>query len=468
MANRESLEADYVIVGAGAVGMAFADTLVSESESSVILVERRAKPGGHWNDAYPFVRLHGPSANYGVNSRHLGEDRIEAAGLNRGLYELATGSEICTYFDEVMRHQLLPSGRVHYLPMHEYRSDGTAISLINGRETRLQARKKVVDATVAETQVPARTPPSFPVDSRVDLIPPNGLVNLERVVHSFVVVGAGKTAMDTVIWLLENGADPDSLSWIRPRDAWLLNRRNVQPTYEFFDETYGWLAANMEAAASANSVEDIFLHLEKAGCMCRIDTGILPSMYRCAIVSEHELEQLRRVTNVVRMGHVCSISPGKVTLEQGELAVDEGALFINCSADGIPRKRPQPIFQPGRIVPQYVRMCSPTFSGALVAKVETLLDNDDEKNALTKPAPIPDVPADWVEIELNQAANRAAWQQHDDLLGWLARSRLDQFTMMALRAISEGDQAKLQLLERFQKAIPPAVGNMASMVAAGT
>ena len=161
MSNRQNLEADYVVIGAGAVGMAFADTLISESDSSVILVERRAKPGGHWNDAYPFVRLHGPSANYGVNSRHLGGDRIETAGLNRGLYELATGSEICTYFDEVMRHQLLPSGRVHYLPMHDYRGDGTATSSINGKETRLQARKKVVDATFAETQVPSRTAPSF-------------------------------------------------------------------------------------------------------------------------------------------------------------------------------------------------------------------------------------------------------------------------------------------------------------------
>ena len=72
-----------------------------------------------------------------------------------------------------------------------------------------------------------------------------------------------------------------------------------------------------------------------------------------------------------------------------------------------------------------------------------------------------------LEIELNQAANRAAWQQHDELISWLARSRLDQFTMMALRAVSEGDQAKLNLLERHRRAIPPAVGNMAAMVAAG-
>ena len=41
-------------------------------EIQVVLVDRRAKPGGHWNDAYDFVRLHQPAALYGVNSLQLG------------------------------------------------------------------------------------------------------------------------------------------------------------------------------------------------------------------------------------------------------------------------------------------------------------------------------------------------------------------------------------------------------------
>ena len=60
-------------------------------------MDRRHRPGGHWLDAYPFVRLHGPSATYGVNSRVLGNDRIDMAGLNAGFYERATGPEICAY-----------------------------------------------------------------------------------------------------------------------------------------------------------------------------------------------------------------------------------------------------------------------------------------------------------------------------------------------------------------------------------
>jgi len=109
--NPSPLTADYVVVGAGAVGMALADTLVAESEASVILVDRRAHPGGHWNDAYPFVRLHGPSAIYGVNSMPLGSGRVDESGLNQGLHELASGAEILDYYQRVLHERLLASGR---------------------------------------------------------------------------------------------------------------------------------------------------------------------------------------------------------------------------------------------------------------------------------------------------------------------------------------------------------------------
>ena len=58
---------DYLVVGAGAMGMAFTDVLIAETDATVTIVDRHARPGGHWNDSYPFVRLHQPSSFYGVN-----------------------------------------------------------------------------------------------------------------------------------------------------------------------------------------------------------------------------------------------------------------------------------------------------------------------------------------------------------------------------------------------------------------
>src|SRR4051794_24955212 len=115
------LETDYLVVGAGASGMAFVDALIEQSSADVIMVDRRHRPGGHWHDAYPFVRLHQPAACYGVSSTDLGADRIDALGNNAGMYELSSAAQICSYFAEVMDRVLLPSGQVRFLPMSEYR-----------------------------------------------------------------------------------------------------------------------------------------------------------------------------------------------------------------------------------------------------------------------------------------------------------------------------------------------------------
>ncbi len=109
-----TIEADYLVIGAGAMGMAFIDTLVSETEARVVVVDRNHAPGGHWTAAYPFVRLHQPSVFYGVNSLRLGRDPIDQAGWNKGLYELAIAGEVCSYDGHVMRQQLLTTGRVQY------------------------------------------------------------------------------------------------------------------------------------------------------------------------------------------------------------------------------------------------------------------------------------------------------------------------------------------------------------------
>ena len=95
------IETDYLIVGAGASGMAFADSLLAEADVDVVLVDRRERPGGHWRDAYPFVQLHTPSAYYGVTSTPLGQDRLIGSGRNQGFYEQAGADEICAYYDGV-------------------------------------------------------------------------------------------------------------------------------------------------------------------------------------------------------------------------------------------------------------------------------------------------------------------------------------------------------------------------------
>jgi len=109
------LETDYLVIGSGAVGMAFVDTLLSETDASITIIDRYAKPGGHWNVAYPFVTLHQPSQFYGVSSKELSNGHIDSVGTNKGLHSLAKGAEISTYYDNVMQNTFLSSQRVNYL-----------------------------------------------------------------------------------------------------------------------------------------------------------------------------------------------------------------------------------------------------------------------------------------------------------------------------------------------------------------
>src|ERR1700734_32024 len=71
------METDYLVIGAGALGMGFVDTLLEHSDAEIVIVDRRHGAGGHWLDSYSFVQLHQPSMNYGVNSTPLGRGRVE-------------------------------------------------------------------------------------------------------------------------------------------------------------------------------------------------------------------------------------------------------------------------------------------------------------------------------------------------------------------------------------------------------
>lgn len=231
------LETDYLVVGAGAAALAFTNSLVAHGDADVVLVDRRDRPGGHWNDAYPFVRLHQPSAFYGMNSRVLGADAIDTHGPNAGFYERATGAEICDYFGRVLDDHLLPTGRVRFVPV-------------------------------------------------------SGLTAVAEPVAGYVLIGGGKTAMDACIWLLERGVEADRIQWVRPRDSWLLDRAGWQPLTKVTSIFEG-ISLELEALAHAESVDDLLARLEACGRLLRLDESVTPTMYRCATVSTDELAQLR-------------------------------------------------------------------------------------------------------------------------------------------------------------------------------
>lgn len=442
--------------------MAFADSLVAHSEATMVIGDRRDRPGGHWNDAYPFIRLHQPAATYGINSIVLGSGRKDDSGPNEGLYELASGQQVLNHFEEAMKHRLLPSGRVRYLPMSEVGDDGVITSLLSGQRTRVGARK-TVDTTYSQISVPATHQPQFGVAEPVRLVPPNDLPRVAPGYERFVVIGAGKTGMDACIWLLENGAEPDRIRWVMPRDPWLLDRGNFQPGEEFFERALQSLADQVEALASAESIDDLFFRLEQAGELRRIDPEVTPQAFHCATVSDGELERLRLIRDVVRMGRVSRIESDELVLERGTVPTSPDWLHVDCTANGIPWRAGRPIFEADRITPQYVRMCQPAFSSAFLGFVEATFDDDEEKNALCAPIPAPQVPLDWLRMMSLELTNRYRWSKNPQIDEWIAQSRLDNASKR-IRSLTGNETAAISHLQRYVANVRPAIANLSVLL----
>jgi hypothetical protein len=457
------LETDYLIIGSGAVGMAFADTLLTETDARIVIVDRNHKPGGHWNQAYSFVTLHQPSSFYGVSSQELCKGRKEKTGLNRGMMELATGAEVSAYFDDVMRHTFLPSGRVSYYPLCNYEGDGEFVSLLTNERFRV-ASKKTVDATWLNTTVPLTHKPNFSVAPEVQFMPPNHLPQLREKPAGFVVIGGGKTGIDTCLWLLENGVHEDAICWIVSRDAWLLNRRNVQPTEEFFADSIGAQAAQYEAIAGAASIEDMFDRLEAAGYFLRVDTSVRPGMFHGAIVSEPELEQLRRIRNVVRLGHVKSLEADRIVLAQGTVPTSPQHVHVDCSASAIKNLKMKPVFAGDTITPQTVRPYQPVFSAAFIAHVDACYDDEETMNRICGVVPLPNNDADFLHFTLASMINQQTWSKDPGLRAWNYANRLDGFTRL-VADVREDDAEKMAILARMRDHARPAMMKLQQLIA---
>jgi hypothetical protein len=214
--------------------------------------------------------------------------------------------------------------------MANYIGDGRFVSLLSGVETRVTVRKKTVDATYYGTSVPSTHTPGYKVGSGVNLVSPNALPHMALSKAPpparFVIVGAGKTAMDVGVWLLQSGALAENIIWVMPRDSWLINRRHTQPGLEFFAESIGGQAMQMEALAKATSIDDLFLRLEAGGIMLRIDPDVRPGMMHYATISIGEVALLRQIRNVIRKGHVSSIERDGLYFSTGHVPVDPGAV----------------------------------------------------------------------------------------------------------------------------------------------
>jgi hypothetical protein len=458
------VETDYLVVGAGAIGMGFVDSLIEHSDSDVVMIDRRHRPGGHWLDSYPFVQLHQPSWNYGVNSTPLGHDRVEPIGRDAGFYERASGTEICGYYDEVMRHRLLASGRVRFFPMCEYIGDRRFRSTLTGEHTQVNVRRAVVDATYMTTRVPATEPPPFALGESVRCVPVGELAHVMSPPAGYVIIGAGKTGMDAATWLLDQGTPPERITWIRPGDSWILNRAYYQPGTGVANTLEG-VVLELEAINECDSIAAVYERLEEHNVVFRIDPRVQPTMLRGATASRGEVDDLRSIENVVRLGHVKRIDRDEISLEGGSIPTSSEHLHIHCAAPGLSDRPPKPIFSDDTITLQPITRVSLSLSAALTGFVEASGRDTEEKNRLCRANAWPQTPFDFVRHLLMGMKTEMEWLSAPDVTQWVEASRLN-----LVKGISEDpDRARVaDLQSRFLTALGPALTKFEQFAAEAT
>ncbi len=358
--NVTKLTCDYLVVGAGAASIAFIDTLLTEQPlSKIILVDKNPSPGGHWVHAYGFVRLHQPSLLYGVASRQL-----EGSWLNLVIRKLtlpwqhrASKDEILKYYDSFIQDKI-SAGQVQYFPNCQYNFSGEELmtthpgaereheysfsSLDGSHQCLVKVKNKLINGILGECIIPSLNPVNFPVDEGIHMLTPNQIfdwhqqkLNNYREKH-FVVLGCGKTAMDTVVYLQQSmKVKPAQISWVIPNDVWMLLREGSA-------NPWAWPKALLK---SDHNEREASLALERAGGFVRLDPNIEPTRFRFPVVGMDEIKLMRRVQDIIRQGRVTAIKKEgnrSVIVHFGENSQPwlpresdpENLVFIHCTCPG--------------------------------------------------------------------------------------------------------------------------------------
>ena len=237
---------------------------------------------------------------------------------------------------------------------------------------KVNVSKKIVDATLLFTQVPATKPPEYGISEQVHCVPVNGLANIKTPWKKYVILGAGKTGIDAILHLLDSNVDPKNMTWIISNDCWFFNRDPFTKTdLKYFVNLFPIIFG---AQAEATDINDIYKRWEDVGFMNRLDKNIWPTKMRSATVSSEEVKRLQTINNIIRMGRIDRIEDDKIVFQNGKtIPTDADTLHVDCTASGTnfpPLK--DKVYDGNQINLQMIQPNQPCTSGAIIASLELM------------------------------------------------------------------------------------------------
>lgn len=414
---------DYLVIGAGPTSLAFVDALLQAEDSKkksdrsvIIIVDEKPCPGGKLNDIHTYTKSGGmPNMYHGCLNFTLGEDM-----------DFATREELLEYYDWVMA-SLTENRSVQFFGQTRANADGTElVSLESNQRVTVNARK-VVDSTLHQA---LNRPRPFAVSQEGNTFSVVCPTELPKMLHKqytqwrrHVVIGAGRTSIDTVLHLLEQGVEPDAITWIRPRDFWLVNVECVYP-----DKNITTTVDTVKLCATAKTSQEVFLGLERLGMWCRIDTTHMPTGFNGVTVTRQELAELQKIQYVIRMGRVRRIEADRIIFEKGAVRSADRTLYVDCTGKGYakPSCSIPPIFEERRITLQNIAELSvgevnSCFCAALIGHLEASNLKDDWKNKAVTPMPRFNRAADIIFALSKTFGNMSLWGPETSV--WVVSAR---------------------------------------------
>jgi len=114
----------------------------------------------------------------------------------------------------------------------------------------------------------------------------------------FVVLGAGKTAMDSIVYLQTTAkVKPDDIAWVIPNDVWMIRREGRGGPWDW-PRMLLKKDGNFEEACKA---------LEAVGKFTRLDPNVKPTKFRFPVISDNEVKLLQKVKTIIRRGRATAI-----------------------------------------------------------------------------------------------------------------------------------------------------------------
>eukprot|EP00041_Stephanoeca_diplocostata_P002003 m.22655 g.22655 ORF g.22655 m.22655 type:complete len:526 (-) comp12770_c0_seq1:121-1698(-) len=233
MAGVASAPRDYIVIGGGYAGLNAMAGIQRGAPEKTVLCVSVSTPGGSWTQYYDHARLHAPHPHFGVSGIPWKFDDPHVLAPRKDVEE-----HFNDYVDQMPERFEFVSD-VEFLS-NKQNTDGTQTVTIKdrttGKQLELQA-KYVIDARGFDYHGHTRreVDPNFE-DSD---IPETQVEDVTKCLTAtaacdrlYVVIGGGKTGVDTVMHIAKHKRSGDDILLVTGSSKQFLNRDNVVPRKE--------------------------------------------------------------------------------------------------------------------------------------------------------------------------------------------------------------------------------------------